>query len=119
MIYWITGKAGAGKTVRAYKLAMELIKNGEHPIILDGDNVREWFPAGFSDEQREEHIMRIAKIAGMLEQQDFPVIVALVSPKKAWRQAARAMFEYSELIYVEGGTLWPGTTYEEPDEEEL
>ena len=63
--------------------------------------------------------MRIACFSALLEAQGYTVIIALVSPKKAWRQEARAIFKESKLIYVPGGTLWKGTTYEEPDEEEL
>jgi adenylylsulfate kinase len=119
MVYWITGRKGAGKTPTAYKLATELLQHGGRVVLFDGDDVRRHFPAGFTDRERRQHIMRIARFSALLEQQGFTVIVALVSPRKAWRQEARALFEESELIYVPGGTLWPGTTYEEPDEEEL
>ncbi|MFH1624472.1 MAG: adenylyl-sulfate kinase [Pseudomonadota bacterium] len=115
MVTWITGKAGAGKTT----LAKILAANDPMAIILDGDEIREWFPIGYSDENRIEHIMRIAKFAAILERQDVHPIIALVSPRKEWRQAARQLFEESELIYVTGGSLWPGTEYEEPDMEEL
>jgi len=119
MVYWITGKKNAGKTPTAYKLATELLQGGERVIIFDGDNVRNYFETGFSDEDRYNHIMRIARFSALLEDQGFTIIIALVSPKKAWRQEARSLFKKSKLIYVDGGYLWPGTSYEIPDEEEL
>jgi len=118
MIIFITGKANSGKTTLAKRLRCQYPLFLKDVVILDGDNVRKHFPTGFSDEEREEHIMRIAKFAALLEEQDKTVIIALVAPRKEWRQKARALFNKSELIYVTGGTLWKGTTYEEPDQEE-
>jgi len=122
LIYFITGKAGSGKTVYAYRLKVDLMSvwwKFKPIVILDGDDVRKHFPTGFTDEDRERHIMHIAKIAALLEAQGVDVIIALVSPKKEWRQKARKLFKKSKLIYMEGGTLWKNTTYEEPDAEEL
>lgn len=119
MLYWITGKAKAGKTTYAYRLAAELKERGESPVVLDGDEIRAIYATGFSDEDRERHIICIAKLAKRLEGQGLTPIVALISPLKVWRQQARALFSESVLIYIPGGTLWPNTTYEEPDQEEL
>ena len=120
MIYWITGRAGAGKTTKAVSLRCELHMQGcLDVVILDGDVVRMFFPAGYTNEEREAHIMHTAKIAALLELQGFTVIIAMISPKKKWRMEARKLFSCSELIYIPGGTLWPGTEYEEPDREEL
>ena len=117
MVYWITGRAGSGKTTLAKKMMADF--HCERTVLLDGDNVRKWFPAGYSDEERHAHIMRVARFAALLEEQGFVVIIALVSPKKEWRVEARSLFQESCLIYLPGGTLWLGTTYEEPDEEEI
>lgn len=119
MIYWITGKKGSRKTTTAYKLAWELTKKEKTALVLDGDEVRQLIPTGFSDKEREEHIMRIAAFAAIAEKQGIIPIIALVSPKKKWRQKARKLFRRSKLIYKPGGSLWAGTEYEEPDEEEL
>jgi len=120
MIIWITGKAGAGKTTYAKNVMKSCwFKLFHKCILLDGDDVRKYFPTGFSDKEREEHIMKIARFAALLESQGFTIFVALVSPKKKWRQEARKLFKKSELVYLKGGMLWEGTTYEIPDEEEL
>jgi len=119
MVIWITGRKGSFKTTTANVLASKYRKEGQAVLILDGDDVRDHFPCGFSDEQRRQNIMRIAHIAAIAEKQNIVVICALISPRKRWRQEARKLFKESKLIYLDGGTLWKGTTYEEPDEEEL
>jgi len=119
MVYWFTGKSSAGKTVLANRLKANLEDLGIRTILLDGDEVRSYFKDGFEDEDRERHIMRIASFAAILESQGFVVLVALISPKKEWRMKARKLFRKSMLIYVPGGVLWEGTSYEEPDHEEM
>ena len=119
MVIWITGRKGSLKTTTANVLASKYRKEGKAVLILDGDNVRDHFPCGFSDRERRNNIMRIAHIAAIAEAQDITVICALISPKKRWRQEARKLFKESRLMYLDGGTLWKGTTYEEPDTEEL
>jgi len=120
MIIWVTGKAGAGKTTYAKKMMNKWrFKLFHKCVLLDGDDVRKYFPAEFTNEEQKKGIMRIARFAALLESQDFTVFIARISPKKEWRQEARKLFKKSKLVYLPGGTLWEGTTYEEPDEEEL
>lgn len=115
MVIWITGKKGAGKTAVAYKLARAYPQS----LVLDGDEMRQLFPEDFTDIGRANNIGRLAKWAAHLENEGYTAIVACISPRKEWRQAARALFTRSILIYLPGGKLWKGTTYEIPDEEEL
>jgi len=116
MVFWITGKANAGKTTLAYRLQKEL---SVPSVILDGDEFRGMIDFGFTDDGRHKNILTIAKLASLIEKQGFIVIISLISPKREWRNEARSLFEESILIYVEGGKLWKGTTYEEPDEDEV
>ena len=110
MVYWITGRSGAGKTTLAKRIAKQT--NG---IILDGDKIREYFPSDFTDEGREKNIMLIAKFAALLEEQGFIVIVACISPKREWRKKAQSLLnEYIEIC-LPFGKLWEGTDYEEPE----
>jgi len=115
MVIWITGKASSGKTTMAKRLAKTLT----HPVILDGDEMRKIFPTGFEPADREANVMHLAKFAALLERQGFTPLVACVSPTKELRQKARQLFESSCLIYMPGGTLWEGSQYEEPTENEL
>jgi len=120
MVYWLTGKSSAGKTVYSKRLKRQLEKLGAKVLLLDGDTVRDQFQNNdYDDEARLNHIMTIAKFAAIAEQQGFIVIIALISPKKEWRMKARKLFDKSMLIYLPGGILWEGTTYEEPDHEEM
>jgi len=118
MVYFITGKSNSGKTTRAYLLKKKLELQKESVVVLDGEEVRERFPTGFSDDERYEHIMRIAKIAAIIEENGIVVIIAMIAPKKQWRQEARSLFKKSCLIHLPGGTLWKHTKYERPDAEE-
>lgn len=120
MIYWITGKSGSGKTTFAHNLKKELeIEEGEEVLLLDGDEVRSYSSIGYTDSERESHIMNIAAFASIAEKQGFIVIIALLSPKTEWRERARELFNESVLIYLSGGSLWEGTVYEVPSEFEL
>jgi adenylylsulfate kinase len=120
MIYWITGKSSAGKTVYSKRLKRQFEDLGAKVLLLDGDTVRDQFENNdYGDESRLNHIMTIAKFAAIAEQQGFVVIIALISPKKEWRMKARKLFDKSMLIYLPGGILWEGTEYEEPDHEEM
>jgi len=120
MVYWFTGKSSSGKTVYAKRLKREFEMSGKTVLLLDGDEVRDIFKNDkYEDDAREAHIMRIAGFASIAEKQGITVIISLVSPKKEWRMKARKMFEKSMLIYMPGGFLWEGSTYEEPDHEEM
>ena len=89
---WLTGLPSAGKSTIARLLAPRLQASG-HPVeILDGDEVRERLSKGlgFSREDRDENIRRIAYVARLLTRAGAMVIVAAVSPYRAARDEARA-----------------------------
>jgi adenylylsulfate kinase len=113
VVIFITGKSGAGKTTLANSLKTDTT------VIIDGDDFREYFKSGFSLEEKEKHILKMAKIAAMLEKQSFSVIVAAILPTKNLRQKARSYCRESFLIYLSGGSMWEGTEYEIPEKEEL
>jgi len=109
----ITGKAGAGKTT----LATSLAKNID-AVLLDSDAIRAIYPTGFSDQDREQHLFRMASLAALIREQGNNVIIAAIMPKKSWRQMMLEKVPGAALIHIPGGTLWPGTEYEEPGEDE-
>ncbi len=55
-------------------------------VLLDGDLIRDIYPAGFSKVEREEHNIRVAKLATMLDKQGVDVIVTLICPYKELRR---------------------------------
>src|SRR5881296_449776 len=90
---WFTGLSGSGKTTITNVLVKELRKRGSRLEILDGDIVRENLSKGlgFSKEDRDTNIRRIAFVADLLSRNDVPVITAAISPYREIRDEARAM----------------------------
>jgi len=87
---WLTGLSASGKSTIARGLERALINLGKAAMILDGDNVRHGLSRdlGFSHEDREENIRRIAEIAKLFNDAGFIVITSFISPYKASREAA-------------------------------
>lgn len=79
MIIWITGDRGKGKTTLAKELCSKM-----GAINLDGDEMRSSISTdlGFSDTDRFENNIRIAKLAKILESQGFDVVVSTICPDK-------------------------------------
>ena len=61
---WFTGLSGAGKTTISFALEEYLVSKGISAYGLDGDNVRTGLNKnlGFSPEDREENIRRVAEV---------------------------------------------------------
>jgi adenylyl-sulfate kinase len=90
---WFTGLSGSGKSTITTHLVKELRKRGSKLEVLDGDVVRENLSKGlgFSKEDRDTNIRRIAFVANLLSRNGVPVITAAISPYKAIRDEARQM----------------------------
>src|SRR3954464_15092174 len=88
---WFTGLSGAGKTTISHLVETELRDRGSRIEILDGDVVRENLSKGlgFSKEDRDTNIRRIAFVADLLSRNDVPVITAAISPYREIRDEAR------------------------------
>src|SRR5687768_6233105 len=90
---WFTGLSGAGKTTISELVSEELRRRGSKIEVLDGDVVRENLSKGlgFSKEDRDTNIRRIAFVADLLSRNGVPVITAAISPYAAIRDEAREM----------------------------
>jgi len=90
---WFTGLSGAGKTTISRLLEGHLRERGSKLEILDGDIVRENLSKGlgFSKEDRDTNIRRIAFVADLLSRNGVPVITAAISPYKELRNEAREL----------------------------
>jgi len=123
MVIFITGKSGAGKTTLAYRTAYELSQRGQRVTVLDGARFRKHFAKqlrlDMTDAGRRRNVEAVATFAALLEEQGHTVVVELFAPTKELRMLARSKWMQSRLVYLPGGTLWKGTTYEEPQKEEL
>src|SRR5207247_3375672 len=100
---WFTGLSGAGKTTISAILEAELRTRGSKLEVLDGDVVRENLSKGlgFSKEDRDTNIRRIAFVANLLSRNGVPVITAAISPYREIRDEARQMMDERFIeIYV-------------------
>jgi adenylylsulfate kinase len=90
---WFTGLSGSGKTTISRQLEGHLRERGSKLEILDGDIVRENLSKGlgFSKEDRDTNIRRIAFVADLLSRNGVPVITAAISPYKEIRDEARQL----------------------------
>lgn len=90
---WFTGLSGSGKSTIAEMLFHEFQARGLKTEILDGDVVRQNLSKGlgFSKEDRDTNIRRIAFVANLLSRNGVPVITAAISPYREIRDEARQM----------------------------
>lgn len=119
MVILITGKKGAGKTHYAKAMLSELEERAYKVVLLDGDKLRaETGNTDFSDEGRIKNLKKAAQLAAKYENEGYIVLLSFIAPRKKWRDAMRKYWEKSRIVYIPGGTLWEGTTYDIPTEEE-
>lgn len=99
---WLTGLSSAGKTTIAHALYDEIRARGLRVELLDGDEVRHNLckDLGFSKEDRDENIRRIAYVAGLLTRNGVIVLVSAISPYREARRKAREQIVNFVEIYV-------------------
>ena len=100
---WMTGLPASGKSTVAAAVEARLVGEGRPAYVLDGDNLRHGLNGdlGFSGEDRAENVRRTAEVAALCADAGVVVLVALVSPYRADRAAARAVHERLELPFFE------------------
>jgi bifunctional enzyme CysN/CysC len=101
-VVWLTGLSGSGKSTVADALERRLHALGMHTFVLDGDNVRTGInkDLGFTPEDRAENVRRVAEAAKLMLEAGLIVIVALISPFRQDRRAAREIYADSEFLEV-------------------
>jgi adenylyl-sulfate kinase len=100
---WFTGLPASGKSTIAAGIEARLIAEGRSAYILDGDNLRHGLNGdlGFSATDRAENVRRTAEVSALLADAGVVVLVALVSPYRADRAAARTAHERRGLPFLE------------------
>ena len=90
---WFTGLSGAGKSTIARLVEAELRERDTRVEVLDGDVVRTNLSKGlgFSKEDRDTNIRRIAFVADLLSRNGVIAITAAISPYREIRDEAREL----------------------------
>jgi 3'(2'),5'-bisphosphate nucleotidase len=100
-VIWFTGLSGSGKSTLARRVVEALQARGEPVEYLDGDTIRDIFPAtGFSREERDGHIRRVGYLASRLERHGVTVVASLVSPYRASRDFVRGLCRRFVEVHV-------------------
>lgn len=101
-LVWFTGLSASGKSTIAHAVEKELFQRGIRAYVLDGDNVRHGLNAnlGFSPEDREENIRRIAEVAHLMVDAGLVVLAAFISPYREDRESVRKRFLGDNFIEV-------------------
>jgi len=101
-VIWFTGLSGAGKTTIAQRVEQELNKQGFLTQILDGDNIRSGINnnLGFSVEDREENIRRIAEVSKLFLNCGIICINSFISPTEEIRKIATDIIGRENFVEV-------------------
>src|SRR6266516_3296455 len=99
---WFTGLSGAGKSTLSEAIEERLKARGRNVEILDGDIVRTHLSKGlgFSREDRDTNIKRIAFVCGLLTRNGVICISAAIAPYRDARAWARQEIGNFMEVYV-------------------
>ncbi len=99
---WFTGLSGAGKSTLSEVIEKRLRNHGRNVEILDGDIVRTHLSKGlgFSREDRDTNIKRIAFVCSLLSRNGVICISAAIAPYREARQWAREQIGNFVEVYV-------------------
>ena len=92
---WFMGRPSAGKSTLASRVEDRLVEMGFPIENLDGDEIRKHLhpDLGFSREDRRTNNRRTAYIAKLLNRNDIPVIVGMITPFRDSQEQARDIIE--------------------------
>ena len=101
-VIWFTGLSGSGKSTIAKGLEKALFERGIFVQVLDGDNVRTGINnnLGFSEEDRNENIRRIAEISKLFKEAGVVTINSFVSPMRSMRKMAKDIIGQDDFVEV-------------------
>lgn len=99
---WFTGLSGSGKSTLAEALTRHFLARGRNVEVLDGDEVRTHLSKGlgFSREDRDTNIKRIAFVAKLLTRNGVLCISAAIAPYSEARAWARQEIGNFVEVYV-------------------
>ena len=99
---WFTGLPCSGKSTVADAVAEELRKQRLKVERLDADIIRRylWRELGYSKEDRDENIRRVAYLAQLLTRNGVAVLTSFISPYRELRDYARREIGDFVEVYV-------------------
>jgi len=99
---WFTGLSGAGKSTLSEIIEQRLKERGRKVEVLDGDIVRTHLSKGlgFSREDRDTNIKRIAFVCSLLTRNGVVCISAAIAPYREAREWAREHIGNFVEVYV-------------------
>src|SRR5579863_3075082 len=99
---WFTGFSGSGKSTLSDIIEERLKAQGRNVEVLDGDIVRTHLSKGlgFSKEDRNTNIKRIAFVCGLLTRNGVICISAAIAPYEETREWARKEIGNFVEVYV-------------------
>src|SRR5207248_4813005 len=99
---WFTGLSGSGKSTLSEVIEQRMKALGRNVEVLDGDIVRTHLSKGlgFSREDRDTNIKRIAFVCGLLTRNGVICISAAIAPYRDARDWARQQIDNFVEIYV-------------------
>jgi adenylyl-sulfate kinase len=100
---WFTGLSGSGKSTLSVALSSVLRSRGLTVRILDGDALRRGLCSdlGFSQEDRDENIRRLAHVAQLFTLDYDVVLVAALTPLQTQRDSARSILPDLLEVFVD------------------
>ncbi|MDQ8205412.1 adenylyl-sulfate kinase [Pelagicoccus sp. SDUM812003] len=101
-VVWLCGLSGSGKSTLAIALEKALYSAGKHVYVLDGDNIRTGLNKGlgFSDDDRQENIRRIAEVSKLFQDAGLIAINSFITPTANLRALARDVIGKENLIEI-------------------
>lgn len=100
---WFTGLSGSGKSTVAVAVEQMLVADRRPAYLLDGDNLRHGLNSdlGFSADDRDENVRRVAEVARLMGDAGVVALVPLVSPYRRARDNARALHLAADVPFFE------------------
>ena len=91
-----------GQSIIEHGVEKELYKHSVRTYVLDGDNVRHCLNSnlGFSREDRQENLRRIAEMSKLFVDAGILLLSAFISPYKEDREYIRKRFEGDNFLEI-------------------
>ena len=104
-VLWFTGLSGSGKSTIAIALERSLFQQGFRVQMLDGDNIRSGLcnNLGFSIEDRQENVRRIAEVARLFLDSGTVCLCSFITPTHEGQQMVQEIVgqEDCRIVFVD------------------